>query len=374
MALAVGFLAQMRGHAASVLFRDSGDSRYGRWDHVGFEANGWVWESHPGYEYRCFIVPGIAWDPELNGNVLVATVNGVQYQHSTGSFKWDSCSPSLSPTVDSDALHIDQGLANSMYDEALLVRGYRFLSGPPYSPARQKGAEGQFTCCGLVEYCAEAAGHQGGQGFIPDCYEAISVLGQTVQTITPTLLYCAIKEGWTPSDGKRRLIGLSDPVDFVLTDPLGRRTGHTAATGTLNEIPRMVYTGEGTSEELVLSDPTPGTYRVDLTGLGAEAHVAIGDGSGSGYVYDGFLAVGERTGGSFRIGPGPELAIKRIRKQLTLSWPTTEVGFVLESSPGVSSGSNWQKVSVAPVETNGLFVVPVDGVHDTQVYRLRLAP
>lgn len=69
---------------------------YPGWDHVGLEVGGWVIESHPGYDYRPTfpMVSGFCWNG--TGWNLVAKVNGVHYQHSRGSFIWNSASSAQS--------------------------------------------------------------------------------------------------------------------------------------------------------------------------------------------------------------------------------------------------------------------------------------
>jgi hypothetical protein len=368
------------GMAASVLFRNTrGIDIIPGWDHVGLEYNGWVWESHPGYNYPGDIwhgiPPHIAYDPDLNAWCLVPQVSGVQHNHSRGSFRWDSCRTGSSPTDGFEAITIDSGLAASMDFEALLVQGspYPNVVGNPFrlSAARQKGSEGEFTCVGLVEYLAEAADYNGGEGFIPDSMEHWTVCGQEISILTPQMLHDALAQHWTPANSQGRLRGVADPVDFILTDPLGRRTGYTALTGLLNEIPGMSYSGNGEFEELMLSDPTPGRYRVVLTGLGTSAFMAIGDGSGAGLFFDGFLAAGGEVKGSFVLGSRPRLVLQRVGNAVRLLWPTNFAGFQLEIRSGLLTQNAWLTVTNQTDVIGEDFAVTLDSRVGTGFYRLR---
>jgi hypothetical protein len=54
-----------------------------------------------------------------------------------------------------------------------------------------------------------------------------------------------------------------------------------------------------------------------------------------------------------------------------LSWPASFVGFVLESTPGLSSGALWSVVSPSPVIVNGNFTVTNTMSGGGKYYRLR---
>lgn len=295
--------------AQAISFRDSPgffDTIPG-WDHVGLEdTSNTVWESHPGYSYPAvFPFPAnFAWDPDTNSRRLVPTENGVQHWHSRGSFRWNSARSTVNGATAYVRIPIPGALANAMASEALLQEhaGYPNVANPyNFSAARQKGSEGFFTCCGLVEYCAEEVGHNGGQGFVPNDCEVLRVFGMNFSSLTPQILHDAITQNWTADRCRRRLRGRTDPVDFILTDPVGRRVGHTAATGTLREIPGLSYSGDGVYEEVVWGDPMPGVYSIMLVGLGANAEVVFGDGAGSGFYFQGFLAAGQIVNGSFGV-------------------------------------------------------------------------
>jgi hypothetical protein len=293
--------------ASSLLFRDTeGIDIIPGWNHVAFERDGdMVWESHPGYDYHQYIISGTAYDP-YGPRRLVPELNGVQNNHSVGSFLWDSDLAASTPVTRYERIPIPDSLASDMEFEAFLVQGtpYPNLANPfNLSAANQKGANGTFTCVGLVEYCAEQAGYHQGQGFIPNALETI----WGISMLTPELLYIAVEDGWMPES--HPILGIVDPVDYIVTDPLGRRTGYTQATGLLNEIPGMHYDGHSDFDQLILSNPLPGQYQVDLFGVGSDATVAIGDGSGAGFYYQGFLASGQTVSGTFVVPEPSTIAL-----------------------------------------------------------------
>lgn len=309
LALATIALAPSIALAQAVLFRNSPgffDTIPG-WDHVALEdSSDTVWESHPGYSYPRFglFPPNFAWDPDAGGRRVVPPEAGVQHWHSEGSFRWNSANPSVNGSTGYARIPISASLANAMASEALLWEhsGYPSVANPyNFSAARQKGSDGFFTCCGLVEFCAEQVGHNGGQGFVPNCMEELRVLGQSFSSLTPQILFDAIAANWSANACRPRLRGRTDPVDFLLTDPLGRRVGYTAATGLVNEIPGLSYTGDGVYEEIVWSTPLSGVYSITLYGLNANALAYFGDGRGGGFLFDGFLAAGQTVSGTFGV-------------------------------------------------------------------------
>ena len=60
-----------------------------------------------------------------------------------------------------------------------------------------------------------------------------------------------------------------DPVDFVLTDAQGQQVGH-AGGSTVNQVPNAFYSGDGTTELLVIPNATGGNYNLSLVGAGSE--------------------------------------------------------------------------------------------------------
>jgi hypothetical protein len=144
-----------------------------------------------------------------------------------------------------------------------------------------------------VERAAEEAGLNGGEGFIPNRFETTTVPGVgQVPILSPQLLYLATKEPFRLGSIASLIAGTFDPVDFILTDPLGRRLGYTASTGRLNDIPDAIYDGDGPFENFVILSPVPGSYTLNLVGLGQTASGFVGGMGAGGYINEP-LAPGE---------------------------------------------------------------------------------
>ena len=261
-----------------IVFRES-DSGIPGWDHVGLYFNGLVYEAHPGYPSTTYF------DQTEKRNVVISDqVKGVQAQHTLNSFIYDQ-----GKTKDSALVEIPTSLAQKMVDQIKPKLGsasYTFENGniqAIYLP-NQKGRNNQFTCVGLIEWAAEQAGLNGGQGFIPTLYERFYLAGSTkIGAIfggTGFLLPLELKFFSTQSTNNW-IQGSLDPVDFIVTDPLGRRLGYTANLGTINEIPGAIYTGNGDLEQFSILEPLPGTYTVQLFGVGEQVTGAIQTSSSS---------------------------------------------------------------------------------------------
>ena len=86
-----------------------------------------------------------------------------------------------------------------------------------------------------------------------------------------------------------------DNVDFILTDPQGRRIGYTAEAGSPDEIPGAFYSGDGQLEYVVVPDELSGVYQLELIGTGQDyngkARVVRGGGVHDTLI-NGFLAEG----------------------------------------------------------------------------------
>ncbi len=297
----------------SILFREkSGAKKDGSWgfesyeipgfDHVGFQMENVVYESHPGYPDGTYV--------SANGqeSVPIVSTHGVQSQHSKATFKQDSTSTDYTPVVDFEEIPIQEELASQMRNAIASVQGYSFqfidysLEGleETLSPVAQKGGDGSFTCVGLIEWSAEQAGYNDGEGFIKNCFESFTVPDPRtmppklidVPLLSPQLLNYALKGQQLLKNTSQWLQGLFDPVDFIMMDPLGRKLGFVQGIGLLNEIPNAFYSGNGGVEQLFIPNPIPGTYKVKLVGTDADVFVAIGT-SGSSESFSGFLAEGE---------------------------------------------------------------------------------
>ena len=295
-----------------ILFREENDSSWDwggngeipGWDHVGFFHAGIVYEAHPGYS------PGDYWDPleEEFININISLRN-VQTVHTLGSFLHDSTEQKTDATsivaeIDfkiADALQtfIESQIGEPFQNPDCTVGGLLCMVAN-LAPAIQKHLEPDgngvlsYTCIGLIERAAEEAGVNFGLGFI---FPWLEMFGTGVGAISfpmlsPELLAFILDAEALPGETGSWFAGLLDPVDFMLTDPLGRRLGHTQELGTINEIPDSLFTGDGAVEQILILNPIPGEYLVELVGLGELAEAAFG-GSIEGQLFQGFLDVGE---------------------------------------------------------------------------------
>jgi len=181
----------------------------------------------------------------------------------------------------------------------------------------QKGVAGTFSCVGLIEKAAEVCGVQSGQGFVLDRFETAAFLflpsaglSFEIPSLTPSKLLefarfesllrgsassarASVAAGASESPG-RMLEGIFESVDFLVTDPIGRRVGFTTATGFINEIPESSYAGDGPLEQLLIFDPLEGDYQLQVFGKGVAAFAGLADSSAiSDAIHVGLLAAGE---------------------------------------------------------------------------------
>ncbi len=171
------------------------------------------------------------------------------------------------------------------------------MQGFPIGADWQKGkVDGTYTCDGLIERAAEEVGINGGEGFIPNWIETPKSAGilplMGFSQLTPWLLYDAASRQQEYFSAEDALIGTIDSADFILTDPLGRRLGHTAVLGQLNEIPGAFYSGDGDLEQFSILDPLLGQYKLELFGLGEDVTAAMTTRYGD-VEYEGHLESGD---------------------------------------------------------------------------------
>ena len=279
---------------SSVLFREkSGDDKDGTWgffvdeipgyDHVGFHKDNQVYESHPGYP------TGLYRSDDGQETANIVAYNGVQAQHTLATFKHDSIGAN-SPVVDFEEIPISRPLAENMQSliESQISAGAEFqfidyttLEGieQTLSPDAQKGGGGTFTCVGLVEWASEQANHNNGQGFVLNVFESITLpvgaewgLPPSIEffefpLLSPELMNHAMKFSLTLDNVTQWYQGIFDPVDFIITDPFGRRLGYSEATGVLDEIPVAFYSGNGNVEQFLIPNAVPGDYQIEFFGL-----------------------------------------------------------------------------------------------------------
>jgi len=276
------------------------------WDHVGLQAGTNVIEAHKSTE-------GDFWDPNAERTIRIEAKTGVQAQHLLGSFKHFSESESETDAA-STAVEIPEALALSMKSriETRMDAGYRQVESmgsylTDMLPDRQKGlTDNTFSNVGLLEWAAEESGWKNGQGFVPDGMELLSLPGGTeIPMLTPDLLAFNLEAENELGPLTDWLTGFFDPVDFMLTDPLGRRLGYTEDLGLLNEIPGAYYTGDGSIEQFLIANPLAGQYDLQLLGLDEETLAGWGTATfESGF--EGYLEGGETRSFTFDVNPVPE--------------------------------------------------------------------
>ncbi len=143
------------------------------------------------------------------------------------------------------------------------------------SPSAQKGGGNSFTCVGLIEWAAEQAGHNSGQGFIPNSLEKVQAGSMMLPFLSPQLLYYFMKSSEKMNNISTWFRAFFDPVDFIITDPLGRKIGCDSELGELNQIPGAFFSGNGSIEQLLIPNPLPGRYQVLLEGVDKKALIVI---------------------------------------------------------------------------------------------------
>jgi hypothetical protein len=277
-------------------------------NHVGLLQDGLIYESSPAYQ------GGNYWDLINGDNRAIAPDSGVQKEHTLGSFLHLSPSSESSPIKQYEIIEIETSLADKMeaFIATELERGY--ASVPNHwnflPPDYQKGYYGKYNGVGLIERAAESVGEfKNGDGFVPKYkefvyinnifggpaiketpWECLNIFpasvecqsnysskfqnGIVVSLLSPALMhYFATQTDSALSD--RWLQGKFDLLDFILTDPLGRRLGYTEELGFLNEIPDAFYTGQGAEEQFFIPDRFPGEYKLQFFGLCNESAKAI---------------------------------------------------------------------------------------------------
>ena len=96
--------------------------------------------------------------------------------------------------------------------------------------------------------------------------------------LSPQLLNYSMKFSRTLGTIQQWFQGFLDPVDFIITDPLGRRLGYTEALGQVNEIPNAFFSGDGMFEQFLIPNPVAGHYEITLFGLGQQVAGAVSSG------------------------------------------------------------------------------------------------
>ncbi len=298
-------------------------------DHVGLWWNNQIYEASPAYQ------DGQYFDILDGKLVSIQPDNGVQNGHTLGSFIHLSpdSNPQSSPIQNYAVTEIDRNILQAMVDfiqAEEMDKGYAeipFWGSAFLTPFKQKGyhesgdnSQGKYTGIGLIERAAEEANVRAGQGFIPNYAEYIKVnqifAGTALDNIpweclevfpttidcqrianrnsganfdinmmSPEYLHYILENG--PGSSENWLQGLFESVDFILTDPLGRRLGYTEELGRINEITYTnekgeeayaMYTTEGEIERFYIPERLDGRYILEFQGeCGDNALAIFGD-------------------------------------------------------------------------------------------------
>lgn len=274
---------------SGVVFREkSGDGKDGTWgflddeipgfDHVGLNYKGDVYECHPGYS------GGTYRNADNSETVTVSSVNGVQQEFTKDTFKHNS-KTAATKVVDFQEIGLSAEDAEKMKDKIETKMGsatFQFINfddldgiQETLSPAAQKGGDNSFTCVGLIEWAAEEAGINGGEGLVPNSMESIDLPGDiSLPLLSPQVMYLVMKGESILDDAKDLLKGFFDPVDYLLTDPLGRRVGYVDGVS-YDEIPLATRTPDGNVEYLLIPNPLPGVYQLKVYGVGEPGIAAV---------------------------------------------------------------------------------------------------
>jgi hypothetical protein len=297
----------------ALLFREQ-SNEWGFWgrffnyipgfDHTAMLSGGLVYESNNLHTAGTY-VDETGLESVINDNSPPEADDGVQFYHTKETFKWDALEGEDSQVTQFEEVPISSDLAQRMEAQILSVADAPFQYLPPgiipkiseLLPELQKGgsANGGFTCVGLMEWAAESVGHNNGEGFIKDAFESATL--RIVPTfnftwppvgfeeirvglLSPELLYQSAAGNVAAAaaaaeDIKEWIQGFFDPVDVVITDPLGRRLGFSISDSTLEEIPGAFYSGDGLFEQFLIVGAVPGLYKFEFTGLGEEVSFGI---------------------------------------------------------------------------------------------------
>lgn len=280
--------------------------------HVGLNWKGDIYESHAPY------TQGQYWDVANNGYRPINPDNGVQKEHSFGSFLHSSPDPNHSPTPRREYVRIPDplgqnyaGKMQAFIETQQLSSTYADAIGSTafLNPYEQKCYYGQCTGVGLTERASEEAFVRGGQGFIPNHLEFIEVntlfFGPRLDAVPfeclitfPTTPDCQRFADRDPSgvlditvlspafqhyfitqlDAEYNdwLQGWFQNIDFMLTDPQGNQLGYRDGTWTqTGNIPGVFYTATDSERHFFIPQRLAGNYSLEFFGLCNKGAIAV---------------------------------------------------------------------------------------------------
>ena len=291
-------------------------------DHVAFNYGGQIYESQLSVPPGDYLDDRDLGDPGLAVHIEIEE-KGVIQKHTIGTFRHNSTT--LTPNAtDIFEVALPSAVGHALQDKIASVLGAPYVDTDTLlgrvafirDPEYHKGSTGGFSCVGLIEWAAEQIGTQfsdepllhGSEGFVPDEWESIKAtiripiaggpgipVGEVsvINTLSPNLLYHVLTGTTSAVDSVVPVFrAVFDPVDFIITDPLGRRLGFTEELGFLNEIPGAFYSGNGEIEEVFIYNAVEGDYSVDLLGSGEEVFAAVATPT-KGFFVDDVIAMSE---------------------------------------------------------------------------------
>jgi len=85
----------------------------------------------------------------------------------------------------------------------------------------------------------------------------------------------------------------------------------------------------------------------------------------------GRVCIADRDNATIRKGiPLPAISIEILKTQVRLSWPVSDIPFVLESSASLPAAGSWTSVMSTPMNSGGRWLVTND-IAGASFYRLR---
>jgi len=221
---------------------------------VGLFYNNKIYESSRAY------APGDYWDPLTQTYQTISAIDGVQAQHSLGSYLYQSQTPDSSPVSHSNFVALSPEIAQAIAAniETQLGAGYldvraELANDIVVLPDMQKGENGRFSDAGIIEWAAENAGVNGSLGFTSLGVELVSqpqIQGYIPHLLINNILSPGLQEFFADTDSHlysdNPFQGLLNSANFLITDPLGRRIGFTSS-GFINEVPGAYIDSSGTT-------------------------------------------------------------------------------------------------------------------------------
>lgn len=140
--------------------------------------------------------------------------------------------------------------------------------------------------------------------------------------------------------------------------------GGTNGTGTV-----FALTTNGSEFAILHHFPaTTGVNATNTDGANPFAGLTLSDGT-----LFGTATAGGNTGNGtiFSLTTAPRLNITRVNSSVTLTWPTTAVGFALESNTNLTAPLGWVAATPAPTLVNGLKTVTNAITATPKFYRLK---